>query len=117
MAFRAVDKALRFYERLKFICSLWARVSLPVCGSSALSHQHADGLCHKRLLLPQGPFNDKKALLAALLLRDRPTADIRPSSSVNNKERVRFDCSTPGCEVSSFSSCVLPSQVQPCPLF
>ncbi len=49
----------------------------------------------------EGAFSDKKALLAALLLRDSPTADIRPSSSVNNKERVRFDCCTPGCEVRS----------------
>jgi hypothetical protein len=47
----------------------------------------------------QGPFKDKRALLAALLLRDDPTADIRPSSKVNNRERVRYDCGTPGCKV------------------
>jgi hypothetical protein len=47
----------------------------------------------------QGPFKDRKALLAALLLRDSPTADIRPSSKVNNKQRVRYDCGTPGCKV------------------
>ena len=47
----------------------------------------------------RGPFKDRKALLAALLLRDSPTADIRPSSKVNNKQRVRYDCGTPGCKV------------------
>jgi hypothetical protein len=55
----------------------------------------------------RGPFKDRKALLAALLLRDSPTADIRPSSKVNNKQRVRYDCGTPGCKVLPFFCCAL----------
>ena len=45
-----------------------------------------------------GSFENKKELHAALLNSDRPNADIRPSS-LNNKERVRYDCQTENCSV------------------